>query len=112
MTYPAPRPPTLPSCACSLGAIPIVNENDTVAVQELRIGDNDTLSAQVGCLFVGGHGVVPAHGQGVGVPLARCFMVGVEAGLLCRRPRGWPLGCVHVHARLTLAHAMCPRPLR
>ena len=27
--------------------IPIVNENDTVAVQELRIGDNDTLSAQV-----------------------------------------------------------------
>lgn len=32
----------------SLGAIPIVNENDTVAVQELRIGDNDTLSAQVG----------------------------------------------------------------
>lgn len=30
-----------------LGAIPIVNENDTVAVQELRIGDNDTLSAQV-----------------------------------------------------------------
>lgn len=29
------------------GAIPIVNENDTVAVEELRIGDNDTLSAQV-----------------------------------------------------------------
>ena len=27
--------------------MPIVNENDTVAVQELRIGDNDTLSAQV-----------------------------------------------------------------
>jgi hypothetical protein len=30
--------------------IPIVNENDTVAVQELRIGDNDTLSAQVATL--------------------------------------------------------------
>jgi hypothetical protein len=29
------------------GAIPVVNENDTVAVQELRFGDNDTLSAQV-----------------------------------------------------------------
>lgn len=28
-------------------AIPIVNENDTVAVQELRVGDNDTLSALV-----------------------------------------------------------------
>ncbi|KAK3250941.1 hypothetical protein CYMTET_39702 [Cymbomonas tetramitiformis] len=32
------------------GTIPIVNENDTVAVQELRIGDNDTLSAQVASL--------------------------------------------------------------
>lgn len=30
--------------------MPIVNENDTVAVQELRIGDNDTLSAQVATL--------------------------------------------------------------
>ncbi|KAI3428197.1 hypothetical protein D9Q98_006577 [Chlorella vulgaris] len=33
-----------------LGVVPIVNENDTVAVQELRIGDNDTLSAQVATL--------------------------------------------------------------
>lgn len=32
------------------GSVPIVNENDTVAVQELRIGDNDTLSAQVASL--------------------------------------------------------------
>lgn len=30
-----------------LGAIPIINENDTVAVEEIRFGDNDTLSAQV-----------------------------------------------------------------
>jgi glutamate 5-kinase len=30
-----------------LGIIPIVNENDTVAVEELRFGDNDTLSALV-----------------------------------------------------------------
>lgn len=29
------------------GVVPVVNENDTVAVAELRIGDNDTLSAQV-----------------------------------------------------------------
>lgn len=26
---------------------PIINENDTVAVDQLRIGDNDTLSARV-----------------------------------------------------------------
>ncbi len=30
-----------------LGALPIVNENDTVAVEELKFGDNDALSAQV-----------------------------------------------------------------
>jgi glutamate 5-kinase len=31
----------------ALGAVPIVNENDTVAVEEIRIGDNDTLAALV-----------------------------------------------------------------
>ncbi|MFD2612084.1 glutamate 5-kinase [Paenibacillus gansuensis] len=31
----------------SRGAVPIVNENDTVAVDELKFGDNDTLSALV-----------------------------------------------------------------
>ncbi|NEO25869.1 MAG: glutamate 5-kinase [Kamptonema sp. SIO4C4] len=31
----------------NLGVIPIVNENDTVAVEELKFGDNDTLSALV-----------------------------------------------------------------
>ena len=30
-----------------LGALPIINENDTVATEELAIGDNDTLSAIV-----------------------------------------------------------------
>jgi len=33
-----------------MGVVPIVNENDTVAVEELRFGDNDTLSAQVAAL--------------------------------------------------------------
>ena len=33
-----------------LGAIPIVNENDTVATYEIGIGDNDTLSAIVAAL--------------------------------------------------------------
>ena len=31
------------------GVIPIVNENDTVAVDELKFGDNDRLSAMVAC---------------------------------------------------------------
>ncbi len=33
-----------------LGAIPIVNENDTVATQEIRFGDNDRLAALVAAL--------------------------------------------------------------
>jgi glutamate 5-kinase len=32
-------------------AIPIINENDTVAVDEIRLGDNDTLAALVGILI-------------------------------------------------------------
>ena len=39
------------------GAIPIVNENDTVSVDEIKLGDNDTLAAQV-CGIVGGDVVV------------------------------------------------------
>lgn len=31
----------------ALGAVPIVNENDTVSTDEIEIGDNDTLSAMV-----------------------------------------------------------------
>lgn len=31
----------------AMGAIPVVNENDTVATDEIRVGDNDTLSAIV-----------------------------------------------------------------
>lgn len=34
----------------TMGVIPVVNENDAVAVDELKIGDNDTLSAIVATL--------------------------------------------------------------
>ena len=33
-----------------LGVVPIVNENDTVSVEQIRFGDNDTLAALVACL--------------------------------------------------------------
>ncbi len=32
-----------------LGVIPIVNENDTIATDEISVGDNDTLGAMVAC---------------------------------------------------------------
>jgi glutamate 5-kinase len=30
------------------GAVPVINENDSVATQEIRFGDNDRLAARVG----------------------------------------------------------------
>lgn len=33
-----------------LGVVPLINENDTIAIDEIRFGDNDTLAAQVAIL--------------------------------------------------------------
>ncbi len=33
------------------GIVPVVNENDTVAVDEIKVGDNDTLSAKIAVLL-------------------------------------------------------------
>ena len=32
-----------------LGALPVINENDTIATEEIKVGDNDTLGAIVAC---------------------------------------------------------------
>ena len=39
------------STLLKMGAIPIINENDTVVVEEIKIGENDTLSALVAGLI-------------------------------------------------------------
>lgn len=58
-----------------LGAVPIINENDTVAVEEIKFGDNDQLAAMVATL-VGAdllvlltdvEGLLDASGQRVSV---------------------------------------------
>ncbi|WP_096084806.1 glutamate 5-kinase [Agaribacterium haliotis] len=36
---------------CSMGVVPIINENDTVVTDEIRFGDNDTLGALVANLL-------------------------------------------------------------
>ena len=33
------------------GAIPIINENDSISIEEVKLGDNDTLSAQVASMI-------------------------------------------------------------
>lgn len=39
------------SALFEMGVIPIVNENDTISIDELEFSDNDTLSAYVACLI-------------------------------------------------------------
>ncbi len=39
------------SALLALGAVPVVNENDTVATTEIRYGDNDRLAARVGSMM-------------------------------------------------------------
>jgi glutamate 5-kinase len=39
------------SALLSLGVIPVVNENDSVATSEIRYGDNDRLAARVGSMM-------------------------------------------------------------
>lgn len=40
------------------GVVPIVNENDVTSVEEIKFGDNDTLSAVVACLVKAEHAVI------------------------------------------------------
>ena len=57
-----------------LGVVPVVNENDTVAIEELRLGDNDTLGALVAEL----------------VGAERLVILTDQAGLFTEDPRNNP----------------------
>jgi glutamate 5-kinase len=57
-----------------LGVVPVVNENDTTSVEEIRFGDNDTLSAVVACL----------------VKAKRCVIFSDVAGLYSANPNEDP----------------------
>ena len=41
----------------SLGVVPVINENDSVATEEIRFGDNDRLAARI-AQAAGAHGVI------------------------------------------------------
>lgn len=58
----------------ALGVVPIVNENDTVAIEELCLGDNDTLGALVAAL----------------VGAERLIILTDQAGLYTADPRNNP----------------------
>lgn len=47
------------------GVVPVVNENDTVAVEEIKLGDNDNLSAMVATLIEAGMLIVLSDVDGL-----------------------------------------------
>ncbi|NQT96063.1 MAG: glutamate 5-kinase [Candidatus Omnitrophica bacterium] len=48
---------TIMSLLNDFNAVPIINENDTIAIEEIKFGDNDKLSAMV-ARFVGAHTLI------------------------------------------------------
>jgi glutamate 5-kinase len=48
-----------------LGAVPVINENDTVVTDEIKFGDNDTLGALVANLIDADHLVILTDQQGL-----------------------------------------------
>ena len=69
------------------GAIPVINENDTVSAAEIKIGENDTLSAMVAVLVEADYlvilstapGLVDRHGTGRIVPIVEKITPAIEA---------------------------------
>jgi glutamate 5-kinase len=72
------------------GVVPVINENDTVAVDEIRVGDNDTLSATVAVLVGADLLVILSDIEGLYTADPRCdpratlvpTVRGVDAALL------------------------------
>lgn len=48
-----------------LGVIPVINENDTVVTEEIRLGDNDTLAALVANLIEADHLIILTDQDGL-----------------------------------------------
>jgi glutamate 5-kinase len=70
----------------SLGAVPVVNENDATATDEITFGDNDALAAQVAILVRARLLVLLTEVEGVysrapGQPGAELLPSGVDAGV-------------------------------
>jgi glutamate 5-kinase len=69
------------------GTIPIINENDTVSAEEIKFGDNDTLSAMVASLTHANHlvilstapGLIDMKGTGKVVPVVEKITPEIEA---------------------------------
>jgi len=95
-----------------MGVIPIVNENDAVAVDELKIGDNDTLSAMVGGIVDADALIILSDVEGVfaenpqtnpNAPLIReITTIGPELERICGGP-GSAAGTGGMHTKIEAA---------
>jgi len=69
------------------GAVPVINENDTVSAAEIKFGENDTLSAMVASLVEADHlvilstapGLIDLKGTGQVVPVVERITSEIEA---------------------------------
>jgi len=100
--------------------IPIVNENDTVSVEEIQLGDNDNLSAQVAVLIEADLLVILSDVAGLydqdprNHPEAtlRALVTRFDADLLTSGGAAGPLGSGGMASKLQAAHktALCGIP--
>ena len=79
-----------------LGAVPIINENDTVATEEISLGDNDLLSAKIAAavqaqllvILTGVDGVLDRNGKVVSEALGVESLLGLVRGEKSAQGRG------------------------
>ena len=100
--------------------IPIVNENDTVAVEEIQLGDNDNLSAQVAVLIEADLLVILSDVDGLydqdprihSNATLRPLVTHFNEGLLSSGGEAGPLGRGGMASKLQAAHkaALCGIP--
>ncbi|MBI3396826.1 MAG: glutamate 5-kinase, partial [Spirochaetia bacterium] len=86
----------------AVGALPVVNENDTVSTEELRFGDNDLLSAACASLFHADLLVILTSVEGFLVDGARQpFLLDVTRDVMreARGPSGPGSGGMHTKMR-------------
>lgn len=74
------------------GVVPIVNENDTISIEQIRFGDNDTLSALVACLVQADEAIIfsdvdglydknpSTHDDAVLLPMVNCIDESIMGG--------------------------------
>jgi len=85
--------------------VPIINENDTVAVEELNFGDNDRLSAEVAILADADLLVILTTSDGVRDGDARVPLINdIDAALTLVRPDKGPNSVGGMSAKLDAVH--------